>query len=58
MYEFTLLRKDSNLKNLETLPTVCTTSATTAVKLKIVASKLARWHVSTQSTLTREHAGT
>ena len=32
---------------LLTLPTVCTISATMAAKLKIVTSKLARWHMST-----------
>ena len=33
---------------------MCATSATVAAKLKIVTLKLARWHVSTQGTLTRE----
>ena len=34
---------------------MCTTSATMAAKLKIVASKLACWHVSTQDNLAHEH---
>ena len=34
---------------------MCATSETMAVKLKIVTSKLARWHVSTQDMLASEH---
>ena len=37
---------------------MCATSAAMAAKLKIVTSKLARWHVSMQGTLVREYIST